>query len=100
MVLWRQLIKSCGTLCLIMIDLSGTVLFMIYTKFPDAAYQHVLDEFDLVWRNKGYIVKRSNLLVTWKVRPLMGIIACFPLVLGRFYEFAILGGLGMKDVSL
>ena len=43
-------------------------------KALDVAYQDVLKEFDLTWGVKGLIMTRSNLVVTWKVRPHMGII--------------------------
>ena len=43
------------------------------TKAPDVAYQDNLEEFDSIWGVKGLIVTRSNLVVTWKVRPHMGI---------------------------
>ena len=35
----------------------------------DVAYEVVLNEFDLVWCVKGLIVSRSNLSISWKVRP-------------------------------
>jgi hypothetical protein len=44
-------------------------------KAPNVAYQDVLKEFDSVWCIKGLIVTRSNLVVTWKVRPWMDIIS-------------------------
>jgi hypothetical protein len=37
-----------------------------FNKVPDVAYQHVLDDFDLVWCNKGLIVICSNLPITWE----------------------------------
>ena len=37
-------------------------------KTPDVAYDDVLKEFDNVWCVKG-------LIITWKVRPRMGIIS-------------------------
>ena len=42
---------------------------------PDVAYQVVLEEFNSVWCVEGVIVTRSKLVVTWKVRPWMGIIS-------------------------
>ena len=44
-------------------------------KAPDVAYQEVLNEFDSTWGVKGLIVTMSNLVVTWKVRPHLGIIS-------------------------
>ena len=44
-------------------------------KTLDVAFEDVLDEFDSVWCVKGLIVTRSNLSVTWKVRPQIGIIS-------------------------
>jgi hypothetical protein len=44
-------------------------------KNLDVAYDDVLREFDKVWCVKGLIVTRRNLVVTWKVRPWMGIIS-------------------------
>lgn len=44
-------------------------------KAPDVAYQDILEELDLIWGGKGLIVTRSNLVVTWKVGPQMGIIS-------------------------
>ena len=44
-------------------------------KAPDIAYQDVLKEFDSIWGVKGLIMTRNNLVVTWKVRPHMGIIS-------------------------
>ena len=38
-------------------------------KTPDVAYHDILHKFDLTWRVKGFIVTRSNLVVTWKDRP-------------------------------
>ena len=39
-----------------------------FGKKPDVAYDDVLKEFDNVWCVKG-------LIITWKVRPRMGIIS-------------------------
>ena len=47
---------------------------LILGKGPDVAYEGVLKKFDSIWGVKGLIVTRSNLVVTWKVRPHMGII--------------------------
>lgn len=44
-------------------------------KARDVANQYVFDEFDSVWCVKGLFVIRSNLIVTWKVWPRMGIIS-------------------------
>ena len=44
-------------------------------KALDVAYQDVLSEFDLTWGVKGLIMIRSNLVVTRKVRPHMGIVS-------------------------
>jgi hypothetical protein len=38
----------------------------------------VLNDFDSTWDVKCLIVTRSNLVVTWRVRPHMGIISWFP----------------------
>lgn len=42
-------------------------------KAPDVVYEDVLNEFDSTWGSKGLIVTRSNVFVTWKVRPHMDI---------------------------
>ena len=42
-------------------------------KAPDVVYEDVLNEFDSTWGSKGLIVTRSNVVVTWKVRPHMDI---------------------------
>lgn len=44
-------------------------------KIPDVAYQDVLTEYGLVCCIKGLIVTCSNLMVTWKLRPQMGIVS-------------------------
>ena len=48
----------------------------------DAAYQDILNEFDLTLGEggglKGLIVTRSNLGVTWKVRPKHALFFYFP----------------------
>lgn len=44
-------------------------------KALDVAYQDVLSEFDSVWGVKNLIMTRSNLVITWKVRPRMNIIS-------------------------
>ena len=46
---------------------------------PNASYQNALNEFDLMCGVKGLIMTRSNLEVTSKVRPRMGIMSCLPL---------------------
>ena len=46
---------------------------------PNASYQNALNEFDLMCGVKGLIMTRSNLVVTSKVRPRMGIMSCLPL---------------------
>jgi hypothetical protein len=40
---------------------------------PNVAYEDVLKDFDNVWCVKGLNVTHSNLVVTWKARPRMGI---------------------------
>jgi hypothetical protein len=40
----------------------------------DVVYDGVLKKFDKIWCGKGLIAIRSNLLVTWKDGPKMGII--------------------------
>ena len=47
-------------------------------KSPDVAYHDILNKFDSTWAVKGLIVTCINLVVTWKVRPHMGIISWFP----------------------
>ena len=44
-------------------------------KSLNVAYQDVLDELDSVWCVKQLIATRSNLMVTWKERPWIGIIS-------------------------
>ena len=44
-------------------------------KTPDIAYENVLKVFDNVWCVKALIVICSNLMITWKLRPRMGIIS-------------------------
>ena len=62
-------------------------------KASEGAYQDVLKEFNSVWGVKGPIMNRSNLVVTWKVRPWMGInLSCplgFTLVLPRWSYLVI-----------
>ena len=48
---------------------------MCLEKTPNFAYDDAFKEFDNVWCVKGLIVACSNLMVTHKVRPLMGIIS-------------------------
>ena len=61
---------------------------MVLEKAPDVAYEDVLKVcqkrkkeknilkiIDNVWRVKGLIVTCIHLVVTWKVRPYMGIIS-------------------------
>ena len=43
-------------------------------KALGVAYRDVLNEFGLIWCAKGLIVTRSNLSVTWKIRPQMGFV--------------------------
>ena len=43
-------------------------------KAPAIAYHDILQEFDWIWGVKGLIMTYNNLVVTWKVRPHMGII--------------------------
>lgn len=84
MLLWRQLIKSCGTLCLIMVDLSGDVLFMISTKFRMWLINMFL--MTLIWC--GAIKVLLSYVATYqslgKVGPWMGLISWYPLALGWF----------------
>ena len=44
-------------------------------KAPNFAYEDVLNEFDSVLCVKSLINTHSNLLISWKVRPWMGIIS-------------------------
>ena len=44
-------------------------------KFLNIVYEGVFREFDKVWDVNGLIVTHSNLVVTWKVMPLVGIIS-------------------------
>ena len=53
-------------------------------KARDVASQDVLNEHDWIWGVKDLNVTRSNLVVTWKVRPHMSIISWFPLGLCCF----------------
>ena len=48
-------------------------------KTLDVAYQDILNKFDLTWGVKGLIMTQNNSVVTWKDRPQMSIISCFPL---------------------
>ena len=54
-------------------------------KALDTSYQDILNDFDSTWGVKGLIVTWSNLVVTWKVRPHMGIISWSPLTLRWFF---------------
>ena len=42
---------------------------------PDVAYQAAINKINSIWGVKGLIMTRSNLVITWKVRPHMGIIS-------------------------
>ena len=53
-------------------------------KALDAAYDDMLNEFQLIWRVKNLIVTRSNLVVTWMDRLQMSIVSSFPLRLRWF----------------
>ena len=44
-------------------------------KALDVTYQDILREFDSGWCVKSLIVTRSNLVITWKIRPWMDIIS-------------------------
>jgi hypothetical protein len=44
-------------------------------KAPDVAYEDALRGFNKVWCVQGLIVTHNILVVTWKVRPWMGIIS-------------------------
>ena len=44
-------------------------------KAPDVAYEDVFNEIVTSWCIKGLIVTHSNLSVTWKVRPHVGIVS-------------------------
>ena len=46
---------------------------------PNVAYEDVLEVSDNVWCAQDLIVTYSNIVVTWKVRPMMGIIVEVPL---------------------
>ena len=67
-----------------MVDLSGKGLLWNWEKTLDVAYEDVLNKFDLIWCVKGLIVTRSNLVVTWTIRPQIGIISRGPISLGLF----------------
>ena len=82
----RKHIKSFGTLCRIMVGLSGNKLLRTMEKALDLAYQDVLNEFDSVMGVKGLIETRSNLVVTWKVRPQTDTTSWFPLRLRWFSQ--------------
>ena len=56
----------------------------IWKKTPNVAYHDILIEFNSTWGVKGLIVTQSNLVVTWKVRPQMGIISWLSLGLRWF----------------
>lgn len=43
-------------------------------KTPNVAYQDVLDKFDEVWGVRCLVLSHSNLVMTCKVKPRMGII--------------------------
>ena len=47
-------------------------------KALDVTYQDILREFDSGWCVKSLIVTRSNLVITWKIRPWMDIISWSP----------------------
>ena len=81
---WRKHTKLCETICLTMVDLSGKGLLWNWEKTLDVAYEDVLNKFDLIWCVKGLIVTRSNLVVTWTIRPQIGIISRGPISLGLF----------------
>ena len=73
-------VDSFGTLCKIMIGLSGNGLSQIRIRpwtWPTKMF--LTNSIRLGGRVKDLIVTWSNLVVTWKVRPHMGIICRFPL---------------------
>ena len=59
-------------------------------KAMEVAYQDVLYEFDSTWVVKGLIMTYSNLVVTWKVRPHMGIISSSLFGVHYFSEAVVL----------
>ena len=44
-------------------------------KALNIGYQGILKEFDSIWSVEGLSMTSSNLVVTWKVKPHMGIIS-------------------------
>lgn len=55
--------------------LSGNIPFKTWKKAPNIAYEDVLIYSHKIWCVQGLIATRSNLVVTWKIRPHMGIIS-------------------------
>ena len=51
-----------------------------YGRSPKRFLPKCSNEFDLICGVKGLIMTLSNLVVTSKVRPRMGIMSCLPLV--------------------
>ena len=63
---------------LVLVDISNLHLHSrgFQKKAPDVVYQDVLNKFDSTWGGvKGLIMTWSSIVVTWKVRPHMGIIS-------------------------
>ena len=73
----RKHVKPFGMLC----KIEWKRILSDLGKAPDVVYQDILNEFDSTWGVKGLIVTQSNPVITWKVRPQMGISSWFPLSL-------------------
>lgn len=54
--------------------MSGQSTLIDLAKSHVVVYHNILNEFDMAWCVKGFIATRSTLMVTWKIRPRMGIV--------------------------
>jgi hypothetical protein len=87
---WRKHTKLCGTLCLTMVDLSGNGLLWNWEKTTNVAYQ--MFSTNLIWFgvSKVILLLVATLVVTWSIRPQIGIISWGPIGLGLFHEVVVL----------
>lgn len=67
---WRNFTRLCGMLSSIMNRIDWQRTLKDLENAPDVAY--VLRMFGEVWCVKALIATKSNLVVTWKVRPKIG----------------------------
>jgi hypothetical protein len=64
-------------------------------KAPNVAYQNILHKFNSTWG----VIDLSNSMVTWKVRPHMGIIFYFPSVCVCYARVVVFGSFLAIDLN-